>query len=55
MSTHSHAHHEPTPEVWTCPMHPEVRQDGPGQCPECGMNLAPADEAAARIMEVLHG
>lgn len=47
MSTHSHAHHEPTPEVWTCPMHPEVRQDGPGQCPECGMNLAPADEAAA--------
>ena len=47
MSTHSHAHHEPTPEVWTCPMHPEVRQDVPGQCPECGMNLAPADEAAA--------
>lgn len=49
MSTHSHAHHEPTPEVWTCPMHPEVRQDGPGQCPECGMNLAPADEAAAPV------
>jgi len=25
----------------TCPMHPEVRQRGPGRCPECGMNLVP--------------
>lgn len=24
---------------YTCPMHPEVRQAGPGQCPACGMNL----------------
>ncbi len=24
---------------WTCPMHPEVVRDEPGQCPECGMNL----------------
>ena len=24
--------------VYTCPMHPEVRQDGPGSCPKCGMN-----------------
>lgn len=47
MSTHEHAHHEPAPEVWTCPMHPEVVQDGPGQCTECGMNLVPAGEAAA--------
>jgi len=27
--------------VYTCPMHPEVRQDKPGMCPECGMNLVP--------------
>ena len=25
--------------VWTCPMHPEVVSDGPGECPECGMFL----------------
>lgn len=27
---------------YTCPMHPEVRQDGPGCCPDCGMALEPA-------------
>ncbi len=25
--------------VYTCPMHPEVRQDHPGNCPKCGMTL----------------
>jgi len=28
---------------YTCPMHPEVRQRGPGACPICGMALEPAD------------
>src|SRR5262245_53815515 len=28
--------------VYTCPMHPEVRQQGPGACPICGMALEPA-------------
>jgi Cu+-exporting ATPase len=23
----------------TCPMHPEVKQNGPGKCPKCGMSL----------------
>lgn len=34
---------EPAPEaaIWTCPMHPEVRQDHPGSCPICGMALEP--------------
>jgi Cu+-exporting ATPase len=27
--------------VYTCPMHPEIRQDGPGNCPICGMALEP--------------
>lgn len=27
---------------YICPMHPEVRQDKPGRCPKCGMNLVPA-------------
>ena len=26
---------------YTCPMHPEVVQDGPGDCPKCGMDLVP--------------
>src|SRR6476469_1504455 len=26
---------------YTCPMHPEIRQDGPGACPICGMALEP--------------
>ena len=29
--------------VWTCPMHPEIRRDGPGQCPICGMALEPLE------------
>jgi len=31
----------PTHPVFVCPMHPEVRQDGPGDCPICGMPLEP--------------
>ena len=27
--------------VWTCPMHPQIRRDGPGVCPICGMALEP--------------
>lgn len=27
--------------IYTCPMHPEVRQNGPGHCPICGMALEP--------------
>ena len=27
--------------VYTCPMHPEIRQDKPGNCPICGMSLEP--------------
>ncbi len=47
-----HKHHEHTTSVeeplktseeaeYTCPMHPEVRQKGPGNCPKCGMALEP--------------
>ena len=28
-------------EQWTCPMHPEILEDGPGSCPICGMDLVP--------------
>ncbi len=33
--------------VFTCPMHPEVQQSGPGKCPKCGMKLVPAKGTAA--------
>ncbi len=32
--------------IYTCPMHPEVRQDGPGTCPKCGMALEPLQPPA---------
>ena len=31
--------------IYTCPMHPQVRQVGPGNCPICGMALEPATVA----------
>ncbi|WP_137126104.1 heavy metal translocating P-type ATPase [Roseomonas sp. HF4] len=33
--------------IWTCPMHPQVRQDRPGNCPICGMALEPETPTAA--------
>ena len=31
----------PSGTIYTCPMHPQIRQDGPGSCPICGMALEP--------------
>lgn len=31
----------PAGATYTCPMHPEIRQQGPGDCPKCGMALEP--------------
>ncbi|KAB2920171.1 MAG: heavy metal translocating P-type ATPase [Hyphomicrobiaceae bacterium] len=40
---------EPVPPgtIYTCPMHPEIRQEGPGSCPICGMALEPEIVTAA--------
>lgn len=48
----NHAHHHTKPSThgahrgttYTCPMHPEIRKDQSGMCPECGMSLVPAKE-----------
>jgi cation transport ATPase len=32
---------QPAGTIYTCPMHPEIRQDHPGDCPKCGMTLEP--------------
>ncbi|WP_261754035.1 heavy metal translocating P-type ATPase [Acidomonas methanolica] len=33
--------------IWTCPMHPQIRQDHPGSCPICGMALEPEEPSDA--------
>jgi Cu+-exporting ATPase len=57
MEQHQHCHHQhgeqaPNPvdpatvaegTIWTCPMHPQIRQVGPGTCPICGMALEPLE------------
>jgi len=56
------------PTIWTCAMHPQIRQPKPGRCPICGMKLIPVEtgaettaggapqltvsEEAAKLMEV---
>jgi Cu(I)/Ag(I) efflux system membrane fusion protein len=34
-------------EVWTCSMHPQIRQDKPGKCPICAMDLIPVKTAGS--------
>src|SRR5579862_2669745 len=46
-----------TEAIYTCPMHPEVRQRGPGACPKCGMALEPvtltlADTANPELIDM---
>lgn len=36
----------PAHAIYTCPMHPEIRQDHPGNCPKCGMALEPETPSA---------
>ncbi len=35
--------------VYTCPMHPEVEQEGPGQCPKCGMSMEPQSPIIGKV------
>ncbi|MCF8368813.1 MAG: efflux RND transporter periplasmic adaptor subunit [Bacteroidales bacterium] len=36
-----HDHESSEPTVWTCSMHPQIKQDKPGLCPICAMDLIP--------------
>jgi Cu+-exporting ATPase len=40
------AFREPRKTIYTCPMHPEIEQDHPGNCPICGMSLEPKNVVA---------
>ncbi len=42
----AHEHTEDATVIYTCAMHPQIRQPGPGQCPICGMDLIPVDANA---------
>ena len=63
LSTPATAKHEEKPQgkaIYTCPMHPEVQQDHPGDCPKCGMTLEPKtvtaatdDEESAELRDML--
>ena len=51
-TTVEHAHEangRHSDEVWTCSMHPQIREEGPGQCPICGMDLIPVTDAGSDI------
>ena len=57
---HPQAAPEPMPAEapgveYTCPMHPEIRQIGPGSCPKCGMALEPVSFSLATVDEVNPG
>lgn len=51
MAPHRHELTQMTDEqgkaYWTCPMHPQVRQDHPGSCPICGMKLTKREDHPA--------
>lgn len=50
-STHAdHGNEQAT--LWTCSMHPQIRRDGPGSCPICGMDLVPVKKSAGGIRTV---
>jgi Cu+-exporting ATPase len=54
LSTPATSKHEEKPQgkaIYTCPMHPEVQQDHPGDCPKCGMALEPKTVAAGTADE----
>lgn len=50
MSSSGEAENKPT--IWTCSMHPQIRRDGPGSCPICGMDLVPVKESAGGVRTV---
>lgn len=49
---HSQHQQEIVREEYTCPMHPEIIRDKPGNCPICGMQLVKKEKESAAIKEI---
>ena len=49
VDNHHRGEVHPKSVVYTCPMHPQIRQDHPGSCPICGMALEPAVATAEHV------
>ena len=57
IAQHSHLEQEQESKKmhkYTCPMHPEVITNNPGNCPKCGMKLVPVNEKKGRTSNVEH-
>lgn len=54
MGHSNHSTEERDGVVYTCPMHPEIRQDKPGMCQECGMQLVPAKKKKGDVEHGAH-
>lgn len=48
----SHAGHQQEKAEYTCPMHPEIIRDAPGNCPICGMDLVLKDKSIQKVTDV---
>jgi CopA family copper-resistance protein len=51
---HHDARQEQQQDTYTCPMHPEVQQQGPGTCPKCGMALVRQKATPAAKQQTQH-
>src|SRR6266550_6705742 len=51
---HNYDHEQEEKQKYTCPMHPEVITDHPGNCPKCGMKLVPLKEKKRGTSNVQH-
>lgn len=52
--TVTHAPPQSEARTYTCPMHPEVRQPAPGECPKCGMMLEPVSATEVGDQHQMH-
>lgn len=50
----THDHTSDTATEYTCSMHPQIRQQGPGKCPLCGMDLIPVSSASGSSNPHVH-
>ena len=53
-ATENHSQHEAQAVEHTCSMHPQIRQNGPGKCPICGMDLIPVVKSGSDTSPFVH-